>query len=222
MFRSFRLFLQPLSHRTRQEWQPPCSLQAWLQLSSRLHKMRAIPKTAALPLGKASSEPPSRHSSGMNLLWARRASADLTLLPDGTMVHASDVRKHRQRRPGHVNVDRAVGDVLDSLRAWKNSGRWYLVNPSWFWVHMWDSVTSFTLLVIALFTPFEVAFLEAPTVGSDPLFVMGRVIDGIFIFDMLLHFVLMTPKSARQLIATLWVVVLSLQRMYTLCQHHTL
>ena len=53
----------------------------------------------------------------------------------------------------------------------------------------WDAVTSIALIITALVTPFEVAFLENE--GVDALFVINRVIDVIFIVDMAMAFFLM-------------------------------
>ena len=53
----------------------------------------------------------------------------------------------------------------------------------------WDAVTSIALIITALATPFEVAFLDND--GVDALFLMNRIIDVIFIVDMALAFFLM-------------------------------
>jgi hypothetical protein len=71
---------------------------------------------------------------------------------------------------------------------------WFLVHPDWQWVATWDAVTAITMIFIAVFTPFEIAYLPAPIVVSDGLFILGRAIDTIFIADMLLSFFLMVPK----------------------------
>ena len=55
----------------------------------------------------------------------------------------------------------------------------------------WDALTSLALVWTALVTPSEVALLEAATKMSDPLFLINRGIDGIFIFDMFLQFFMM-------------------------------
>ena len=44
------------------------------------------------------------------------------------------------------------------------------------------------LVYTALLTPFEVAFVPAPTVWYAPWFLVNRLVDGIFIFDMFLQF----------------------------------
>ena len=59
------------------------------------------------------------------------------------------------------------------------------------------------LIFTAIVTPYEVSFVEPSTSPTDPLFIMNRVVDGIFIIDMCIHFVLSArcPRiatSARQ------------------------
>ena len=52
---------------------------------------------------------------------------------------------------------------------------------------IWDVVTAVALCYTALLTPFEVAFLPAPTTFSDPWFLVNRLLDAIFIFDLCLQ-----------------------------------
>jgi hypothetical protein len=59
------------------------------------------------------------------------------------------------------------------------------------WLSYWDGVTTMALGYTALVTPWEVAFV--PNVpfserGTDTLFLLNRLVDIIFIFDMLLQF----------------------------------
>ena len=75
---------------------------------------------------------------------------------------------------------------------------WFLVNPNATTMAVWDTLTFTTLIFISFFTPLEVAFMAAPTSVAAPLFILGRVIDLVFIFDMLLQFVLMVPKESDQ------------------------
>ena len=55
----------------------------------------------------------------------------------------------------------------------------------------WDSLTISLLVFTALVSPYEVAFLKAPTSASDGLFILNRVIDVFFFADMVLQFFLM-------------------------------
>lgn len=72
---------------------------------------------------------------------------------------------------------------------------WYLFNPRRPFINLWNMLSSVVLVYIALFTPFEVAFIEPPTTMDDPLFILGRVVDIIFLIDMLLQFVTMIPRA---------------------------
>jgi hypothetical protein len=65
---------------------------------------------------------------------------------------------------------------------------WYVIRPNSHFMGCWDVCTSSALIFTALVTPFEVSFLE-PRV--DGLFVINRLIDLVFIFDMVLQFFLM-------------------------------
>ena len=55
----------------------------------------------------------------------------------------------------------------------------------------WDLLTSCALVFTAFATPYEVGFLEAPTSGSDPLFVINRLVDLVFGTDTVLTFFVM-------------------------------
>ena len=69
----------------------------------------------------------------------------------------------------------------------------YLIHPSSPALNVWNILTYLVLIYIALFTPVEVSFLPAPTLPSDPLFILGRVVDVIFALDMLLQCFIMFP-----------------------------
>jgi len=59
----------------------------------------------------------------------------------------------------------------------------------------WDSVVVSALIFTAMVTPFEVAFLGPPTEWGDGLFIINRVIDVIFIGDVVLQFFLIQSVS---------------------------
>jgi hypothetical protein len=60
----------------------------------------------------------------------------------------------------------------------------------------WDILVATCLIFTALVTPFEVAFLEAPTRPDGSLFLINRCIDAIFTGDMVLQFFTMLPNDA--------------------------
>ena len=73
-----------------------------------------------------------------------------------------------------------MGDV-------KTIGRWTINPRGKRWCNNLDSCIAFSLLYTAIVTPFEIAFLEP---GIDALFVMGNIVNLVFIVDMLLQFFL--------------------------------
>lgn len=62
----------------------------------------------------------------------------------------------------------------------------------------WDMLTGVALIFTALVTPFEVGFLPPSTNGSDPLFIINRLIDTVFIIDMVLQFFTMKPVTIEK------------------------
>lgn len=61
----------------------------------------------------------------------------------------------------------------------------------------WDSLTTVALLFTVVVTPFEVGFLKAPETVADlnTLFFVNRVVDAVFIVDVVLQFFIMVPKQ---------------------------
>jgi len=100
-----------------------------------------------------------------------------------------------------------VQSIADQLAASKvnqpsQSGPW------WTWLIIdprtskrlgfWDAVTSIALVFTAIVTPMEVGFLRMPDDRwVDPLFLINRIVDLIFVTDMTLQFFLMYPKHAH-------------------------
>jgi hypothetical protein len=82
---------------------------------------------------------------------------------------------------------------------------WYQP-PSWFIAKLptvfpaWDIITSLALLFTAFATPYEVGFLPPPAPPcNQPLFVINRLIDGIFLVDMAMQFFLMERIPSAKL-----------------------
>lgn len=67
--------------------------------------------------------------------------------------------------------------------------QWWVIDPrSSSIMGYWDFATASALVFTALVTPFEVSFLSAPTnKWASPLFLINRVIDLVFIADMLIQ-----------------------------------
>ena len=91
--------------------------------------------------------------------------------------------------PSHVAADPSGKRALAARR---RARPWYIIDPrSSKWIAVWDTLTMVALIWTALVTPYEVALLEAPTTTAlalaDPLFIINRVIDTIFIIDMVVQ-----------------------------------
>ena len=71
--------------------------------------------------------------------------------------------------------------------------QWWIVDPRD--VAWWDAATSLALLFTALVTPFEVSYLPPPESADEALFVINRLVDLVFIADVVLHFFLMRRKE---------------------------
>ena len=79
-------------------------------------------------------------------------------------------------------------------------------------VGYWDALTAMALIFTATITPYEVGFLPTADSLLNPLFLLNRVVDVIFILDMLIQFFTMyshevttrgTPQSLTQCPASL-------------------
>ena len=57
---------------------------------------------------------------------------------------------------------------------------------------------------MALLTPFEVAFLPEPSSALEPFFIVNRIVDAVFMVDLVLQFFVMYSVSSDQ-VGTSWV-----------------
>jgi len=64
-------------------------------------------------------------------------------------------------------------------------------------VGYWDTVTSLALIFTALVTPYEVGLLPPSESASEPLFIINRVIDFIFVVDICLQFTLAYQENSE-------------------------
>lgn len=62
----------------------------------------------------------------------------------------------------------------------------FLLNPCCQYMQVWDLIVLVCMIFIVFITPFEVAFLQ--TTLFDPLFFINRIIDTVFIKDMVMNF----------------------------------
>eukprot|EP00747_Dinoflagellata_sp_TGD_P206798 gnl/TRDRNA2_/TRDRNA2_80453_c0_seq1.p1 gnl/TRDRNA2_/TRDRNA2_80453_c0~~gnl/TRDRNA2_/TRDRNA2_80453_c0_seq1.p1 ORF type:complete len:670 (+),score=98.45 gnl/TRDRNA2_/TRDRNA2_80453_c0_seq1:103-2112(+) len=64
----------------------------------------------------------------------------------------------------------------------------FLIDPDCWYMERWDCVVMLALCFVGVVTPFEVAFLES---SMSPLWVLNRIIDFVFIKDIVIQFFLM-------------------------------
>lgn len=84
--------------------------------------------------------------------------------------------------------DNALNDEIGHV-----VNRWLIDPRTSMRVGYWDAVASLALVFTAIVTPFEVALIEDD--GVTALFVINRLIDLIFIFDIGLQFFLITERG---------------------------
>ena len=80
-----------------------------------------------------------------------------------------------------------------NAKARRKKLKWYIIDPQSTFMQLWDALTAIALIFTALVTPLEVGFLPAPECPSETLFIVNRLVDSIFIFDMTLQFFLSHP-----------------------------
>ena len=76
--------------------------------------------------------------------------------------------------------------------------QWYIIDPRFSkTLQRWDLSTMLALLFTAAVTPVEVSFLPPPRSASEPLFLINRLVDVIFIVDLCLQFITMFPTNSQ-------------------------
>ena len=78
-------------------------------------------------------------------------------------------------------------------------GKWCcIINPNTNKnIGYWDAVTAVALLYTAVMTPYEVGFMQPAENWYDPIFLINRLLDVIFIVDMAVSSLLMCESSHR-------------------------
>ena len=76
----------------------------------------------------------------------------------------------------------------------------YIIHPEATGMSVWDSVTGLALVFTAMVTPFEVGFLPSAESWRDALFLINRLLDCIFVVDMVISSLLMyrVPQKPNQ------------------------
>lgn len=99
-------------------------------------------------------------------------------------------RWHYKKETRKLTLSEEVQLVRQRLR----SGNRFVVDPNTKAMRRWDMATSVALFLTAVVTPVEVAFLDT---RFDTLFFVNRVVDAVFVADMVLQFFLAYYDSTR-------------------------
>ena len=73
----------------------------------------------------------------------------------------------------------------------------YIIDPASTGMNVWDGVTALALIFTAIVTPFEVGFLPSAETPLDALFLINRLLDCIFVVDMVISSLLMYKVPQR-------------------------
>ena len=74
------------------------------------------------------------------------------------------------------------------------------------WIGWWDLALSLALVFTAICTPIEVGFMRIPSDRwHDPLFLLNRLVDLVFVVDMAIQFILAFPSEDPRAGSTHWV-----------------
>ena len=76
--------------------------------------------------------------------------------------------------------------------------RWLIDPRSSKYMGYWDFCTCSALIFTAIFTPIEVGFVEtSEDRWSDPLFLINRIVDSVFLCDVILQFFIQVPNRVQ-------------------------
>ena len=76
---------------------------------------------------------------------------------------------------------------------------WYIVDPRRSkGVQFWDGARTAALIFVALFTPFEIGYLEPSTSALEPVFIVNQFLTLIFVVDLVLQFFVMTEIETER------------------------
>lgn len=102
----------------------------------------------------------------------------------------------QQAMRGDADTKNKFHDVVEAARDHEDIERvdnrpWYILDPRSPNMARWDLVTSLALILTIVMAPVEVGFLPAPETATDPLFIVNRLVDLVFVVDIIVSFFIM-------------------------------
>ena len=104
-----------------------------------------------------------------------------------------DIETQQDSESGSDQTNKGTKSSVAEMLARRRERQWFIIDPrkSRRGIPAWDFTTALCLMYTALFTPFEVSFLDPPSTweeaGRDPFFVINRLIDLVFVADIVLQ-----------------------------------
>ena len=151
-------------------------------------------------LSKAASPPPSERTTwldGNKLVQAQAPAEQQT----GAASFQEILRQARMKNSSSKELNRKTAGEIDAddIKKEKDTEKppWYLIKPDGDKIQAWDGLLTLALIFTGLFTPFEVGFLPPADRADDTTFIVNRIIDLIFLVDMVVQFFLMYPSEDK-------------------------
>ena len=125
---------------------------------------------------------------------APRLGRELTRQNTGVIGRESyETLKRAQRRR---RKRRSLQEIAESFARDVGACRLQVDPRTSRFVHAWDVLVSIAIVFTALVTPYEVSFLPMATEATNGLFIVNRIVDIIFVIDILLNFCLVYQSGA--------------------------
>jgi len=118
-------------------------------------------------------------------------------MPKSRSFKRTPRQKSRVQPTKKMSMSMQTDELLTIERHGKSHiKKWWIIDPRQSRIMpYWDAVTGVALVFTALVTPFEIGMLPPAESANDPLFIINRCIDCIFITDIAICFVLMYPQK---------------------------
>lgn len=159
---------------------------------------KVVPLTTAFAVTKADGGPDSKAQTDVvPFKNVSVATKFLEIPPSARSViraeKAAAMFVHKLNKTyGEEELENRLRDKI----ATENRSSRFLIDPKWNFSRKWDGLMILLLVYTAIFTPFEVAFLETK---FNLLFGFNRLVDTLFICDLILNFFFMVedPESGE-------------------------
>ena len=113
---------------------------------------------------------------------------------DSALQKRRKLKKREQKDIDAITMTGLVDAAREVAGHTGTGAPWYLLHPQSNFLSAWEGLGAVILGIVAIFTPFEVAFMTT----TLELFIFGRVIDFYFLADMVLQFFTMSAKDGER------------------------